>query len=338
MSVLYATHPRFADHDTGYGHPERPSRLVAVEKGIIAAGLEEALVRVEPVPAADEDLERVHPAGYREALANFAASGGGYIDGDTHLGGLSWEAALLAAGAGIETIRRLDAGGATAGFCAVRPPGHHALSARAMGFCLVNNVAVAAAHLAARGERVAIVDYDAHHGNGTQDIFWSDPNVFYVSMHEWPLYPGTGKLTDLGAGAGRFTTMNFPFPEGVTGDVYRQAIEDVVVPVLSAWKPTWLILSAGFDGHRLDPLAGLDLTSGDFADMTTALVELVPPGRRLAFLEGGYDLDGLSQSVGAVLSALVDGGSYRPEAATGGGPGSGVCGAVLKNWAESADG
>ncbi len=338
MSVLYATHPRFAEHDTGYGHPERPSRLVAVENGIVAAGLEEALIPVVAPPASEEDLERVHPGQYREALANFADSGGGYIDGDTHLGRRSWDAAVLAAGAGLETIRRLEAGEASAGFCAVRPPGHHALSVRAMGFCLMNNVAVAAAHLAARGERVAIVDYDAHHGNGTQDIFWSDPNVFYVSMHEWPLYPGTGRLSDLGAGAGRSTTMNFPFPRGATGDVYRRAVEDVVVPTLSAWEPTWLILSAGFDGHRLDPLAGLDLTSGDFADLTAALVELVPTGRRLAFLEGGYDLDALSRSVGAVLSALVDDGAYRPEPASSGGPGSTVCDAVLKNWAESADG
>jgi acetoin utilization deacetylase AcuC-like enzyme len=338
MSVLYATHPRFADHDTGYGHPERPARLVAVERGIEAAGLREALVRVDPVPASDADLALVHPDAYRDALANFAASGGGYLDGDTHLGPSSWEAAQLAAGAGVETIRRLEAGEGDVGFCAVRPPGHHALPAKAMGFCLLNNVAVAAAHLAHRGERVVVVDYDAHHGNGTQDIFWDDPRVFYVSLHEWPLYPGTGRLTDLGAGPGRGTTLNFPLPAGATGDVYRHAVDEVLLPVVSAWEPTWLIVSAGFDGHRRDPLTDLHLTSADFADLTVALTALVPAGRRLLFLEGGYDLEALSTSTGAVLSALVDDGRYRPEEATSGGPGAGVSAAVLKNWVASADG
>ena len=338
MSVLYATHPRFADHDTGYGHPERPSRLVAVERGLAAAGLTEALIRIDPVPAGSVDLERVHPAKYREALRSFAESGGGYLDGDTHLGELSWEAALLAAGAGIETIRQLDEGAGSVGFCAVRPPGHHALGSKAMGFCLMNNVAVAAAHLAARGERVAVVDYDAHHGNGTQDIFWTDPNVFYVSLHEWPMYPGTGRLSDIGVGEGHRTTLNFPLPAGTTGDVYRQCFDEVVIPVLEEWSPTWLLISAGFDAHLRDPLTGLGLTSGDFADMSVLLTSLVPPGRRLLFLEGGYDLEALADSTGAVLSALVDDGSYRPEAASSGGPDRGVSAAVLKNWVQSADG
>ncbi len=336
--MLYVTHPRFADHDTGYGHPERPARLRAVDEGIDRAGLREALIPVASVPAPDEALEAVHPEAYRTALANFAVTGGGYIDGDTHLGIHSWEAASLAAGAGVEAIRRLDAGEASAAFCAVRPPGHHALSARAMGFCLLNNVAVAAAHLADRGERVVIVDYDAHHGNGTQDIFWSDPRVFYVSLHEWPLYPGTGRLADLGAGEGRLSTMNFPLPAGATGDVYRHAVLEVILPVVSAWRPTWLILSAGFDGHRRDPITDLGLSSADYADISRLLAYLVPSGRRLVFLEGGYDLEALSLCTGAVLSSLVDDGAYRPEEATDGGPGLGVSNAVLKNWTDSADG
>ncbi len=336
--MLYVTHPRFADHDTGYGHPERPARLRAVDEGIDRAGLREALIPVASVPAPDEALEAVHPVAYRTALSNFSVTGGGYIDGDTHLGIHSWEAASLAAGAGIEAVRRLDAGEASAAFCAVRPPGHHALSARAMGFCLLNNVAVAAAHLADRGERVVIVDYDAHHGNGTQDIFWSDPRVFYVSLHEWPLYPGTGRLADLGAGQGHRSTMNFPMPAGATGDVYRHAVHEVILPVVAAWKPTWVILSAGFDGHRRDPITDLGLSSADYADISLVLTDLVPPGRRLLFLEGGYDLEALSLCTGAVLSALVDDGGYRPEEPTEGGPGHGVSNAVLKNWAESADG
>ena len=338
MSVLYVTHPRFADHDTGYGHPERPARLAAVDAGLDRADLRDALIPVAAVPAPDTVMDAVHPEAYRTALANFSMTGGGYLDGDTHLGIHSWEAARLAAGAGPEAVRRLDAGEASVAFCAVRPPGHHALSSRAMGFCLLNNVAVAAAHLAERGERVVIVDYDAHHGNGTQDIFWNDPRVFYISLHEWPQYPGTGALSEMGAGPGHRTTMNFPLPSGATGDVYRHAVDEVIVPALEAWGPTWMILSAGFDGHRRDPITDLGLTSGDYADMTRDLVALVSPGRRLVFLEGGYDLEALSLCSGSVLSVLVDGGSYRPEPASAGGPGLGVSNAGLKNWSVSADG
>jgi len=337
VSVLLATHPAFAAHDTGEGHPERPARLRAVEEGLAEAGLTEAVTAVEPVAATDADLVRVHPAEYRDALERFVENGGGYLDGDTHVGPDSWQAARLAAGAGIETIRRLYAGDGEVGFCAVRPPGHHALASRAMGFCLLNNVAVAAAHLADRGERVAIVDYDAHHGNGTQAIFWNDPRVFYASIHQWPFYPGSGAISEVGAGPGRGTTLNIPLPAGATGDVARRAVGELVVPILSRWEPTWLIVSAGFDGHRRDPLTDMALTSGDFADMSADLVELVPRGRRLLVLEGGYDLRALSDSVGAVLSRLVDDGAHRPEHPSQGGPGTEVCDAVLKNWVSSAD-
>lgn len=322
--VLYATHARFLDHDTGYGHPERPARLRAVEDGIDAAGLREALRPIEPTPAPDDVLDLVHPATYRRAIETFCVTGGGYLDGDTHVGPASWEAATLAAGAGLEIARRLEAGEGEVGFCAVRPPGHHATSDRAMGFCLINNAAVTAAALASRGERVVIVDYDAHHGNGTQDIFWRDPNVFYVSMHEWPMYPGTGRLDDVGAGDGLGTTLNVPLPSRATGDTCMRAFDEVVLPTLEAWKPTWLLVSAGFDGHRADPLTGLGLSAGDFADLTTLLLPLVPVGRRILFLEGGYDLRAVSDSVGAVLSAIVDDGRYRPEAPTDGGPGDDV--------------
>ena len=337
MAVLFAIHPRFFDHDTGAGHPERPARLLAVEKGIEAAGLREALTPMVPVAATPEDLLRVHPERYTRAIAEFCAAGGGYLDGDTHVGQASWDAALLAAGAGLESIRRLDDGEAEAAFCAVRPPGHHATATRSMGFCLINNVAVSAAALADRGERVVIVDYDAHHGNGTQDIFWSDPRVFYVSMHEWPTYPGTGRIDDVGEGAGVGSTLNLPFPSHTTGDVYRRALDEVVLPALEAWKPTWLIVSAGFDGHVRDPLCDLGLSSGDFADLTRELIQLVPAGRRLLFLEGGYDLTSLADSSGAVLSVLADDGAYRPEPATAGGPGDDVSKAALKIRHRSAD-
>ena len=160
-----------------------------------------------------------------------------------------------------------------------------------MGFCLFNSAAVAAAALAERGERVLIVDYDAHHGNGTQDVFWEDGQVVYVSLHQYPMYPGTGGLTEVGDGPGRGATVNFPLPAGATGDVYLAAIDEVIVPLAESFDPTWLLLSAGFDAHRADPLTDMGLSAGDYATMTARLAALVPAGRRIAFLEGGYDLD-----------------------------------------------
>lgn len=328
MSLLVATDPRFSAHQPGVGHPERPARLDAVARGIRAAGLDEALVEVAPRVATDDDLARVHDRRLVEALDRFGAAGGGAIDADTAMGPGSMEAARLAAGAGLELVDRLDAGEGDVGFCAVRPPGHHATSRRAMGFCLFNNVAVVAAALADRGERVLVVDYDAHHGNGTEEVFWRDPRVLYVSLHEWPLYPGTGALHDIGEGDGRGTTVNVPLPAGATGDVYRAAVDELVAPVAEAHGTTWLLVSAGFDAHRADPLTGLGLLSGDFADLTADLVALVPAGRRLLFLEGGYDLDGLADSVGATLARLVDV-DHRPEPATSGGPGHDAVAAAL---------
>lgn len=329
MTILVASHPQFLLHDTGPGHPERPARLTAVMDGIAAAGLRDAVVSFEPQPAPWAAIERVHPGRYLLALEEFAAVGGGHLDADTVLGEESFAALLRAAGAGLDAIARLDAGEADVAFCVVRPPGHHATPGRAMGFCLVNNVAVTAAALADRGERVLIVDYDAHHGNGTQDAFFRDPRVTYVSFHEYPLYPGTGAIDETGWGDGAGTTINFPLPAGATGDVYRAGLDEVVRPFVERWQPTWLILSAGFDAHRLDPLTGLHLSAGDFADLTSELVAMVPRGRCIMYLEGGYDLDALAMSSGAALSALV-GGSYRPEAATDGGSGRHVVDAVTR--------
>lgn len=334
--MLFVTHPAYLDHDPGLGHPERPQRLVAVEAGAVDAGLEGALKYAAPREATTTELERVHAPAYVAALERFCRAGGGALDADTAAAPGSWEAALMAAGAGLEASDRLRNGEAAAAFCAVRPPGHHALSARAMGFCLFNNVAVTAAALAAGGERVLIVDIDAHHGNGTQDLFYDDPRVVYVSFHQNPLWPGTGSVAETGLGPGVGATVNIPVPPGATGDVYRRGIADVVVPLAEELRPDWLLVSAGFDGHRDDPLTDLGLSAGDFADITADLVALVPPGRRLLFLEGGYDLDALRSSTAATLAALV-GERLHAERPTSGGPGSDVLVAAARAHKRALD-
>lgn len=311
MPVLLGRHDACSGHEPGIGHPERPERLQAVRDGIAAAGLDGALVEFSPEPATRAELVRVHDPGYLEFLEE-ASYKGAVLDPDTVVAPGSFEAALRAAGAGLSAIERLERGEGSSAFLAVRPPGHHARRSAAMGFCLCNNIAVTAAALVARGERVLILDWDAHHGNGTQETFWAESEVLFVSLHEYPAYPGTGALVETGAGPGAGTTINVPFPSGTPGDAYRLAFDEVVVPAAERFSPSWLLVSAGFDAHRDDPLTDLGLTAGDFADLTARAMALAPPGRRILFLEGGYDLGALARSVGATLAALV-GGEYRPE-------------------------
>jgi len=318
--LLVAADERFAEHDPGRGHIERPARYGAVLEGFRAADVDGAIRPLPTRPATRAELERVHRGAYLDQLEAFCRRGGGPLDPDTVATPASWEVALHAAGVGVAAVEALEAGEADAAFCAVRPPGHHAESTHAMGFCLLNNIAVAAAAARARGGRVAIVDWDAHHGNGTQHTFYAEPDVLYISMHEWPLYPGTGRLDEVGEGAGTGTTVNLPFPSGATGDVYLAAIDTLIAPMFEAFRPDWLMVSAGFDAHRADPLTGLGLLAGDYADLTARLAELAPPGRSILFLEGGYDLDALRDSVAATVSTLV-GAPRRPEPSSSGGPG-----------------
>ena len=244
----------------------------------------------------------------------------------------SWLAATLAAGAGLTAVRALQAGRAAAAFCAVRPPGHHATTHESMGFCFVNNVAVVAAALADQGERVMIFDYDAHHGNGTQAVFYHDPRVLFVSLHQWPLYPGTGRHTEVGEGAARGTTVNIPLPPGATGDVYLYAFDELVAPIADRFRPTWVIISAGFDAHRNDPITELALAAGDYAPLTARALSLVPAGRRLVMLEGGYDLDALRLCSATVLRELADESGASWENATVGGPGAGAVRRAFDYW------
>jgi acetoin utilization deacetylase AcuC-like enzyme len=337
MPVLVETHERYLDHDTGAGHPERPARLRAVLAGIEASRAGDAVVWASPRPATRDELARVHPPAYLDALERFCAEGGGHLDADTHAGPSSWDAAVLAAGAGLDAVERLDHGEADAAFLAVRPPGHHATPERPMGFCLLNNVAVTAAALADRGERVVVLDWDAHHGNGTQDAFYADGRVLYVSMHQFPLYPGTGRLDETGSGAGAGATINFPFPPRTGGDAYLAAVDEVVAPAAEAHGATWWLVSAGFDAHRADPLTGLGLAAGDFADLTARVVALAGRGRVVAFLEGGYDLDALATSTAACVAGLA-GVDHRPEASTTVGLGRDVVQAALMLRPDCADG
>ncbi|MEZ5341144.1 MAG: histone deacetylase [Acidimicrobiales bacterium] len=320
MSLYVATHDLCLLHEAGTGHPERPERLEVALAAMRSEPLSDAVSWVEAPEASEEQLLRVHPKRLLNYLNDLSLSGRGQIDPDTGVNLFSNEAARRAAGAGLALIEKLRSGEADAGWSLVRPPGHHALSEKQMGFCLINNVAVAAKELRAAGERVAIIDIDAHHGNGTQDIFYDDGDVLFVSLHQYPWYPYTGRPDEIGEGAGVGTTVNVTLPAGANGTAYRAAFDKVVVPAIDRFKPDWLLISAGFDGHRHDPLTDLGLTSTDYGELVTELVGLVPPGRRLLFLEGGYDLQSLKDSVTAVASALI-GRPQRPEPTSEGGPG-----------------
>ena len=321
MTRLVVIGPEAAAAHTQAGHPEGPGRVRAAMAGVADLHLGDDLRLAEGREPTLDELTRVHTARYVAELEAACRSGLGQLDPDTYVTPGSWDAARRAAGACLTGVAALQAGDADVAFVAARPPGHHALANQSMGFCLLNNVAIAAASLTADGERVLIVDWDVHHGNGTERIFWDDPAVLYVSTHQSPFYPGTGRVTDSGGADARGLTVNIPVPAGATGDILLQALDQVAAPVVERFRPTWVLVSAGFDAHRSDPLADLRLSAGDFAQLASLVAGFAPqPGRLALFLEGGYDHDAVRASVAATLGALV-GCNQVAEAPTWGGPG-----------------
>lgn len=303
MRLLHVTHPSGYGHDTGSLHPERPARLRAAAAGVAASNVEVEPLEADPIEPFD--LTIVHESRYIEAIRRFCAAGGGDLDPDTPVSAGSWDAALAAAGAGPTAVAHMLDGFDGPAFISVRPPGHHATTNQAMGFCLFNNIAVTAARLRDDGNRVAIVDWDVHHGNGTQGMFLGDPAVLYISIHQFPFYPHEGSVTEVGRGDGLGTNLNIPVPAFTAGDVYLTAVREIVIPALRAFAPDWLLVSSGFDAHAHDPLAELRLVEADYGTFAQLVTAVVPPRRTLAFLEGGYHLPALRDSVAAVVRGLV---------------------------------
>jgi acetoin utilization deacetylase AcuC-like enzyme len=305
---LWLRHDSGMQHDVP-GHPERPARIRALEGEMSAH--EWFGASVESAPAATrEQLHRIHPEAHVAFIEALSLAGGGAIDADTYAVPGTYEAALHAAGGACALVDALCGGEAACGVSALRPPGHHAEPSRAMGFCFFGNVAVAARQATAvHGlQRVMIVDWDVHHGNGTNDCFHADADVLFVSIHEWPLYPGTGPASDVGSGAGAGFTVNLPVPGGSGDLVYRSLVEHVAAALIGEWEPELLLISAGFDAHRDDPLATCRVTEAGFAGMAASLRRAAdavgaPTG---VVLEGGYDLGAISRSMAAVMPVLVD--------------------------------
>ncbi len=309
MTTLLITHPASLNHLTPPGHPERPDRLRAIAQALDADSFQD-LKRVEAPTVPLETVALCHPMDYVEAIREATPKEGlRQIDADTSMSPGSFEAALRAVGGAVHAVDEVVAKKADNAFCAMRPPGHHAETARPMGFCLFNTAAIAARYAQDHHglDRVAVVDFDVHHGNGSQEIFWSDPKVMYCSTHEMPLYPGTGAASERGD---HDNIVNAPLRAGDGGDRFRAAFENIILPRVEKFSPELIVISAGFDAHRRDPLANLQLVEDDFAWVTRKLMELADKtaqGRIVSTLEGGYDLEGLSKSAAAHVTTLMRG-------------------------------
>jgi acetoin utilization deacetylase AcuC-like enzyme len=306
-SPVYVSHPAVLEHDTGRYHPESAQRILAIEAQLEQSGWH-GFERVQAPQVERDLLEAVHQREYVAAVEAFCARGGGSIDADTVVSSGSWEAALHSAGGAVELTERLLGASASTGFAAGRPPGHHAKPARAMGFCLFNNVALAAVHaLRNHGlERVLILDWDVHHGNGTQEIFYARDDVLYVSIHERAIFPQTGEVAETGVGAGTGFTLNLPVPALSGDDVFTTLVDQRVIPLAREYEPQLVLISAGYDAHAEDPLADCRVSDAGYGAMTASLRDLcadigAPLG---AVLEGGYALDALARSVDATLAEL----------------------------------
>jgi acetoin utilization deacetylase AcuC-like enzyme len=321
MKTALIYHPSYLEHDTG-SHPENATRLSETMALLEKTALLRELVVLEPQPASEELLLAVHSPAHVQAIKALGDRGGGWIDGDTVMSPGSYRAALFAAGGAVRAVEALLSGEAQAAFALVRPPGHHATPGRAMGFCLFNNIAVAAAYaLHQRGlERVLIVDFDVHHGNGTQDIFYHEPRVLYFSTHEYPFYPGSGSVGERGQGPGQGYTINVPLPAWCGEGEYLRVFQEVLGPAARRYRPELILVSAGFDIHWSDPIGQMQMTVEGFAHLAEALRGLAAElcGGRLAFcLEGGYSLQALAHGVRAILEVLLE----RPLSADPLGPG-----------------
>ena len=324
-------HPSFREHDAGTGHPESAARLDALRRGLRDARLEERLDFRTPREATTAELARAHTPRYIDTIRKTAGKTVRF-DADTQAGPGSSAAAAHAAGAVVEAVEGVLSGSFDRAFCAVRPPGHHALADRAMGFCLFNNVAVGAAHARSLGvSRIAIIDFDVHHGNGTEAIFWEDPSVLYVSSHEYPFYPGTGAISDIGGGEGRGFTLNLPLPAGLGDWDYDALYRGIVEPVVQGFSPELVLVSVGFDPHKDDPLAGMRVSERGFAALAASCLRTARGGARgkaVFVLEGGYDLSGIAASAAALVGVLL---GEEPEPIPG--EGEGIVGAYRQHLA-----
>ena len=312
MKTAIVTHPIFIQHETGLGHPESPRRLTAIQDHLVKSGLASQLEPLDPLPRGDlsQWISEIHRASYYQWLRERVPKHGGvYLDPDTPFSPQSLLAAEMAVCGVLTAVDRVMEGAVQNAFCAVRPPGHHAESNRAMGFCLFNNVAVAARYLqkAHRLRRILIVDWDVHHGNGTQHSFYNDPSVFYFSSHQFPFYPGTGSDSERGMGEGEGFTLNCPLPTGAGDKEILSRFEKILGPAVDSFKPDFILISAGFDAHRDDPLAGLQVTDDGFRELTKMVQSWANQhceGRIVSCLEGGYNLDALARSVGIHIEVL----------------------------------